>query len=242
MFYETLARYYDRIFPLEAAKVAFLAEEFSRVKARSVLDVACGTGTYALALAGEGFAVWGTDLSPEMIRQAEQKAARQELPVRFAVGDMREPGMFGLAFDGLFCIGNSLAHLLAEDELRRALAAMRETLRPGGVAVFQIVNFDRILDRGETPLPVIERDKLRFIRIYRPMSAELLHFYSRLEVKKDDGEEEVYENTIALRPIRQKDLERYLRDAGFSDLASYGDFKRSSYTFAAPAVVVSALA
>ncbi len=242
MFYETLARYYDRIFPLEATKVTFLAEEFGRVKAHSVLDVACGTGTYALALAEKGFAAWGTDLSPEMIRQAKQKAERQKLPVRFPVGDMREPGTLGIVFDGLFCIGNSLAHLLAEDELRHALAAMRETLRPGGAAVFQIVNFDRILDCGDTPLPVIERDKLRFVRIYKPVSAELLHFYSRLAVKTDDGAEEDYENTIALRPIRRKDLEQYLRAAGFDSLTSYGDFKRSPYTYDAPAVIVSALA
>ncbi|HHX74611.1 MAG TPA: class I SAM-dependent methyltransferase [Firmicutes bacterium] len=242
MFYETLARYYDLIFPLEAAKVTFLTEEFTRVKARTILDVACGTGTYALALAEKGFAAWGTDLSAEMIGQAQRKAARLGLPVRFAAGDMREPGTFGITFDGLFCIGNSLAHLTAEDELRQAVTAMRETLRPGGAAVFQTVNFDRILDRGDTPLPVIEREKLRFIRIYRPVSTELLHFYSRLEIKTDDGAADVFEHTINLLPLRRKDLEQCLRAAGFSGIASYGDFRRSPYTHDSPATVISALA
>jgi SAM-dependent methyltransferase len=50
-----------------------------------VLDVGCGTGRYALALAALGFEVVGVDESPEMIRHARQKVGAGR--VRFEVAN-----------------------------------------------------------------------------------------------------------------------------------------------------------
>src|SRR5262245_62204178 len=57
-----------------------------------ILDVGCGTGRVAVALAEEGFEVVGVDLSKPMLRQAEDR--RSELPsevaarLTFRQGDM----------------------------------------------------------------------------------------------------------------------------------------------------------
>lgn len=174
MFYEILAKYYDDVFPLEKGKVSFLNDVFTEINAKKILDLACGTGTYTLELAKLGFEAWGTDLEPGMIQQAQQKAVSLGVNAQFTVGDMREPDALGQTFDGLFCIGNSLAHLLERRDLEQALLAMRRAIHTHGVAVFQIVNFDRILALGDTNLPLIENDALRFIRTYRPKSEEQL--------------------------------------------------------------------
>src|SRR5438477_183685 len=44
--------------------------------ARRVLDVGCGTGNLAAALAARGARVWGVDPSPEMLAIARRKAPR----------------------------------------------------------------------------------------------------------------------------------------------------------------------
>lgn len=240
MFYEVLAKHYDEVFPLEQAKVMFLDSEFNRTGARRILDLACGTGTYTIALAALGYEAWGTDLEPGMIEAACQKAQREGVPARFAVGDMREPQSLGLTFDGLFCIGNSLAHLVTVDDLVKALQGMRSVLADNGAAVFQIVNFDRILARGDTDLPLIERHHLRFVRTYRPESENRLVFDSILELKEQDGTVTRLENSVALRPIRKADLERYLLAAGFADVRAYGDFKYGEYSESSQATVVVA--
>lgn len=242
MFYETLAEHYDRIFPAEPAKVEFLDKELKKAGVKRVLDLACGTGSYTLALARLGYEAWGTDLEPGMIETARQKAAGTDLQVHFAVGDMKKPQELGITFDGLLCIGNSLAHLMTEEELSGALAAMRRVLNDGGVAVFQVVNFDRILERGDTILPLIERDNLRFSRTYRPKNEEFLLFDSVLELKEADGSVNRLENTIGLRPIRKADLERLLVQAGFSQVRTYGDFRYTEYEHSSQATVTVARA
>lgn len=229
MFYRRLADYYDLIFPLEQNKTAFLQREFTAVGACRVLDLACGTGTYALELARLGYEAWGMDLEPALVATAQKKAADAKVAARFAVGDMREPDALGLMFDGLFCIGNSLAHLLAKNDLEMALAGMRRVLHTPGRAVLQIVNFDRMLALGDTNLPLIEREGLRFTRTYRPRGEERLLFDSVLEVAGKEKGEERFENSCNLRPIRRADLETLLLEAGFSVVRVYGDYQYGEY-------------
>ena len=240
MFYETLAAYYDQIFPAAQATVSFLDRNYSASGNKAILDLACGTGTYSLALARLGYYVLGTDLEPGMVDAARQKAEEERLDVRFAVADMRDADKLGKTFDGLFCIGNSLAHLLDENDLTQAMQAMCRALTEGGTAIIQIVNFDRILALGDTELPLIENENLRFVRIYRPQSEERLVFDSVLEIKKENGAIEQLENSVTLRPIRKVALEKHLYDAGFGSIAFYGNFKEEPYTQSAQAIVVVA--
>ena len=60
-----------------------------------VLDVGCGPGRHALALADRGIAVHGVDLSPDFVALAREAAG--ERPATFEVLDVRD-----LAFDGEF--------------------------------------------------------------------------------------------------------------------------------------------
>ena len=229
MFYHRLAAYYDLIFPPEQNKTAFLHREFAAVGAKRILDLACGTGTYAVELTRLGYEAWGTDLEPALIELAQIKAADDLPAARFTVGDMREPEVLGLMFDGLFCIGNSLAHLIEINDLKVALAAMRRVLNSPGRAVLQIVNFDRILSLGETELPLIEREGLTFARIYRPSGEERLQFDSVLAVTGVDKGAGRFENSVTLRPIRRAELERLLLEAGFTGVRVYGDFKYGEF-------------
>ncbi len=78
------------------------------------LDLGCGTGHYAIYLAGKGFEVTGVDISPTAIGiardNARKKGARCHFITADVLGDLKElPGTFGFAYDwGL------LHHLLPE--------------------------------------------------------------------------------------------------------------------------------
>jgi 2-polyprenyl-3-methyl-5-hydroxy-6-metoxy-1,4-benzoquinol methylase len=101
-------------------------------EAGPILDCACGIGTQALGLARAGFAVEGSDLSAAAVERAKVEAAIRRLQVGFRVDDMRTletapVDTFGvvLAFD------NALPHLDSDEDIRRALAAMRSSCGPG---------------------------------------------------------------------------------------------------------------
>jgi len=84
------------------------------------LDVGCGTGTNAVWLAGQGFAVLGIDLSSTGIERARAKAGTKALDCHFAradfLRDRLSDGPFDLVFDrGCFHVFDK-----AEDRARFA--------------------------------------------------------------------------------------------------------------------------
>lgn len=82
--YEALAAAYDELTEdVEYEKRAdFVEKLFLRAKrpVKSLLDLACGTGTMTELFARRGYTVTGVDYSPEMLAQAQQKLATLDPP------------------------------------------------------------------------------------------------------------------------------------------------------------------
>ncbi|PZT71765.1 MULTISPECIES: class I SAM-dependent methyltransferase [unclassified Streptomyces] len=110
-----------------------------------VLDCSCGIGTQAIGLALRGHRVTGTDLSPRAAARAGCEAARRSLSLRTAAADMRRLPFPDGRFDVVVCADNSLPHLLTEQDVRAALAAMRRVLRPDGLLLVSTRHYDDLL-------------------------------------------------------------------------------------------------
>jgi len=222
-FYTSISAYYDRLFPTDAKALLFLD---SRVEPGSrILDIACGTGGYSLALAQKGHRVTGVDLDRAMIRSAGSKVRDSNLAPDFRVMDMLsmtealDPG-----FDLIFCIGNSLVHLETDEQVGQLLADCRTLLRPEGALVLQIINYDRILAQGLTGLPTLREDDLEFLRFYEVDPAGgVVIFRTELRVG-GDRDQRVIRNQVPLRIVGKERLRRLVRTAGFQNLELFGDF------------------
>jgi SAM-dependent methyltransferase len=103
-----------------------------RPQARSLLDVACGTGAH-LATFRTGFRdVEGLELAPAMRERAERR-----LPgVVLHADDMRTFGL-GRSFDAVTCLCTAVGYLDTLEELRAAARRMADHLVPGGVLVVE---------------------------------------------------------------------------------------------------------
>ena len=73
MIYKTLASYYDALVTDEEATQDWVDYTRKYVQKGKILDLACGSGDFAIALAKLGFVVEASDLSVEMIKVAESK-------------------------------------------------------------------------------------------------------------------------------------------------------------------------
>jgi SAM-dependent methyltransferase len=104
---------------------------------RHLLELACGTGNVACALAAQGCAVTGYDASEEMIRVAQEKALAHGDLLRFEVGDLRDLGDIG-PFDGAICLYDSLNYLLSLADVELALGQVHDVLAPGAVFIFDV--------------------------------------------------------------------------------------------------------
>jgi len=96
-----------------------------------VLDAGCGTGDDVRALAtfvGPTGSAIGIDNDPQMIAEAERRAADGNLPVQFRLGDLHRLELPEHSFDA--CRADRVFQHLAEPQ--QALAELVRVLRPGG--------------------------------------------------------------------------------------------------------------
>ena len=118
-----------------------------------VLDCSCGIGTQAIGLALRGHRVVGTDISERSLERARAEAARLGASVSFAVADFRDLTGVSGRFDVVLSCDNALPHLLEEADISRALSAMHSRLRPGGLLLISIRDYDN--ERPPPPPPYV---------------------------------------------------------------------------------------
>jgi ubiquinone/menaquinone biosynthesis C-methylase UbiE len=143
MIYERYAPVYDASGQIRFALLTatYLHEVLERhpVAGRTMLDLACGTGTLAIALADAGWQVLALDASAAMLAQAAAKCTTPALraQIQFIHADLRDaashvaPAQCHL----VTCTYDSLNYLLTADDLARAFAAVARVLAPGGIFV-----------------------------------------------------------------------------------------------------------
>jgi SAM-dependent methyltransferase len=144
-----------------AGTMEFLAEAGVAPGMR-VLEVGCGAGRTACALAAMGCKVTGVDRSEAMLANARRRAAHQRADVVFVRGDLRALPFENGAFD-LVVAESVTAFVASPAEAYREYARV---LRPGGRVwdreLFKIAADDPALDAemlalyGTTPLPTKE--------------------------------------------------------------------------------------
>ena len=105
------AEYYDRFrLPYAPALLDDLRRRVPLDHASRVLDLACGTGQIAFALAADAGAVWAVDQEPEMIEFARKKAERRGVTNVRCVAAAAEAVELDGVFD-LVAIGNAFHRL-----------------------------------------------------------------------------------------------------------------------------------
>jgi len=102
-----------------------------------LLDLACGEGSFSVAMAKQGWQVCGIDQSPDMINLARQQALLNEVEIVYFTQDMRQPfPLHGL--DLVTCWYDSLNYLLTGQDLLVVFKNVYTALKPGGVFLFDM--------------------------------------------------------------------------------------------------------
>jgi 23S rRNA-/tRNA-specific pseudouridylate synthase/SAM-dependent methyltransferase len=105
-----------------------------------ILDVACGQGILSRRLASLGVEVVGGEGSPQLVETARRRSAeppRGAAPIRYEVGDAREPDKLRLSgFDAAACI-MALSNI---DPLAPVMRGVATALKPGGAFVWIITH------------------------------------------------------------------------------------------------------
>jgi SAM-dependent methyltransferase len=116
----------------EAAQLVALIRQ-AHPQARTVLDVACGTGEHARLLAEEhGFEVDGLDIDPALVTIAQRKLSR---------GSVYEADMtafeLGRRYDVVVCLFSSIGYVRTLENVQRTFEHVRDHLAEGGIALVE---------------------------------------------------------------------------------------------------------
>lgn len=139
--YQKFAPFYDLVMGDRQEECVFI-EKLVRChhsKAKTVLELGCGTGEFLKYFSNQGFRVAGVDLSKEMLG-----IAREKLPgIKLYQQDM---SIFSLSekFDVIVCLFDSINHLINYTDWESMFARAVEHLNEGGVFIFDINTLEEL--------------------------------------------------------------------------------------------------
>jgi len=212
-----------------------------------VVELGCGSGRIAVALAADGHAVVGLDRSPAMLLRARERARAAGVAAEFVRGDLRDFSLGGSPADGaarpdttrpepavrrfpLVIVPFNTFLMLPPGDRRACLARVRAHLAPGGqvaIDVFQpdperIAGFDGgVLDEG-THRDDRTGERVTFFTSTRA-TVDRTTQTLRIDAVGPDGLVHRYERVLTLHFIYRQEAELLLEQAGFEVRSVHGD-------------------
>ena len=223
--YHNLAASYDRLtndVDYEAT-VAFYEEILKRegLRPRTVVDMACGTGSVSEILARKGYEVTGVDLSEEMLTEAMMKTMDMENHPMFSCQNLRDLRL-PKAVDMAVCALDSLDYITDPADCEAAIRRAYKVLNPGGIFIFDVNTPEKL--RAMDGQMFIDEDDDVFC-VWRGEFDEETNICSYgMDLFQREGEkwvrsfEEHQEYAYS-----QDQLMGYLKKAGFTSIEVYAD-------------------
>lgn len=190
---------------------------------KTVLDLACGTGSLTRELAQRGYEMIGVDRSPEMLSEAAEKNRDAgEVPPIFLCQSMDKLDLYG-TIDACVCCLDSVNYVTDPKQLRKAFQRVYLFLMPGGLFLFDINTPSKLqgLD-GQVFLDETEDTYCVWRTEYH---RGLCTYYMDLFDRRRDGAWQRELEIHRQRAYTTEELTGWLRAAGFTDIRTWGDGK-----------------
>lgn len=196
------------------------------IPGRTVLDLACGTGSLTRELALRGYEMIGVDLSPEMLAEAADKNRDIDgIPPLFLCQPMEHLDLYG-TIDACVCCLDSVNYVTDPKKLRRAFERVHLFLMPGGLFLFDINSPEKLMGLdGQVFLDETEDTYCVWRAEFSKRSRICSYFMDIFRLDEASGLWERGEELHKERSYTVEELTAFLSDAGFRDIKVYGNLK-----------------
>lgn len=120
-------------------------------KDKTILDLACGSGTLAVLLSVYGYKVDGLDLSSEMISLANDKFKAYHILNNLYVKDMSS-FVLPNKYDVITCYFDSVNHLPTINDVKNMMNCVYDTLKPNGLFLFDVFSKSKYESMDDTDI------------------------------------------------------------------------------------------
>jgi len=194
---------------------------------RTAVDLACGTGSVALLLAQRGLQVTAVDMSWEMLTVAQQKASEANVSPQFVCQKLQELSL-PRGVDLAVCALDSLDYILDPMDCKKAICRVYRALNPGGCFIFDVNTPEKLRAMDGQVFLDEDEDVYCVWRGEFDEQTNICSYGMDLFQRRGDVWHRSFEEHQEYAYCAQQ-LVDYLRQAGFTSIAVYGD-----RTFAAP--------
>lgn len=228
--YDFLASCYDRLtYDVNyAAWAGYIEKHFAKytLPGRTILDLACGTGSLTRELALRGYEMIGVDQSPEMLAEAAEKN-RGISPIDpiFLCQPMEKLDLYG-TIDACVCCLDSINYITDPKKLARAFQRVHLFLMPGGLFLFDINSPEKLegLD-GQVFLDETEDAYCVWRAEYSRRSHICSYFMDIFQLDSGTGLWNRGEELHRERAYTAVELTGLLTEAGFQEIKTFGELK-----------------
>ena len=226
-FYNSLASQYDKLFLDWQAATHEQATILNRIlidsgydKTAEILDCACGIGTQAIGLAALGYTVTASDISDRELAEATERAEKNGVKIRFEHADFCSlSDTFAKQFDIVIAMDNALPHMLTSDALETAVRSIVGRIKPGGIFVASIRDYDSLLAEKPpySPPYIHKTDKGQRVSfqtwVWKDDNYRLTQY-----IIEDEGTLRTSKFECEYRAVRREELTKFLLSSGCSDV------------------------
>lgn len=225
-FYEIF--YGDKPYAEEASFVHQCLQQYTVGATYRLLELACGTGTHALALEKLGYEIVATDYSEDMLACARRKAEEVASSIDFRWQDMRALDIADKPFDAVICLFDSLGHVQTNEAITHVLKGIHRHLRPEGLFVFEFWHAAAMLC-GYDPVRVgrwsTESEELvRISETELEYAKQLARVTYTIYELRPDGKYSTLKETITNRYFLVQEMAGWLSACGFKPLKWFAGF------------------
>ena len=199
------------------------------VSPKRLCDCACGTGAMSLQFAKRGIQVIGSDISCEMLEQAQARARQMGVRAMFIEQDMCALQL-PRPVDALICACDGVNYLLDDQRVDAFLESAHRCIRPGGALAFDISSawkLEHVLGDGFFG---DERDEAAYLwwnsfdSQSRTVTMDITFF-----ARERDGRYRRFTETHVQKAHEAEHIASMLKEHGFINIEVFGD-----KTFEAP--------
>ena len=207
--YDAIYRAQGKDYAAESQKILKLILQYKRTDGKSLLDVACGTGSH-LTYLQKDFEVEGLDHSEEMLNVAQSKFPN----LRFHLADMVDFEM-DHSFDVVICLFSAIGYVHTFPRLKQTMNTIAKHLLPGGVTIIEPWFGPGELDGKKVHAAYADEPELKIARMNVNRvegKTSYLDFHYMVATPKGV---EYFTETHTLGLFTQDEYLRAFKDAGF---------------------------
>ena len=206
----------DKDYKKEAKQIDNLIKKYGN-NIFKILDFGCGTGKHDIELKKLGYHCTGIDLSPEMIKIANQDLEKED--INFLVDDIRK-FRTKETYDAVISLFHVMSYQNKNQDILSAFTSARKAVKKDGLFIFDVWYGPGVLsDRPCVRVKELEDAENKLVRIARPVMHDKENVvnvcYDILIINKNTSLANIIQEEHNMRYFFRPELEFLLNNTGF---------------------------